>query len=382
MVNADHAICVPQARIGLYLALRSLIQDGQTVVLSPYTIFDVVNMVICAGGRPCFADIDRPSTNIKADEIAKLMDQDVGAVLVTHLHGIPCDIEQIAEICKAHSVPLIEDVAQAFNARVGDRFLGTFGEIGVFSFGMAKNVNSFYGGMVVTNRRDLAQNIRAQLENSPYQSILSLWRRIIFCAIGDLITARPLFQLLGFWLFRFGCLHDVEAINKRWRGEDDPFLRDAIPEPMLRRMTPMQARMIESQLDNVEQDNRARIRLAEIYHTALSDLPGIILPPMRVDGSCLYLSYPIQVPDRHALLRYLMANGRDLTVQHITNTADLECFGEWRRECPEARSTADQVLLLPIYPAYRETEAKDNVRLICEFFGRAPIVAGKSFEGA
>ena len=64
MLGVKHALCMPQNRVGLYMALRVLIGEGQSVIMSPYTIFDVVNMVICAGGVPVFADIDRPTCNI------------------------------------------------------------------------------------------------------------------------------------------------------------------------------------------------------------------------------------------------------------------------------------------------------------------------------
>ena len=72
--KVPYAACVPQARVGIYLAIKGLIQLGQKVIVSPYTIADVINMVICAGGVPVFADIDRRTTNVAAAEIEKLID--------------------------------------------------------------------------------------------------------------------------------------------------------------------------------------------------------------------------------------------------------------------------------------------------------------------
>src|SRR5919197_501971 len=88
--KVPYAACVPQARVGIYLAIKGLIQPGQKVIVSPYTIADVINMVICAGGVPVFADIDRSTTNVTADEIERLIDDRTGAVMVTHLHGMAC----------------------------------------------------------------------------------------------------------------------------------------------------------------------------------------------------------------------------------------------------------------------------------------------------
>src|SRR5215468_5651367 len=65
--GAPFALCMPQARVAIFMALRALISPGQKVILSPYTIYDVINMVICAGGIPVFADIDRATCNLLPD---------------------------------------------------------------------------------------------------------------------------------------------------------------------------------------------------------------------------------------------------------------------------------------------------------------------------
>src|SRR4051794_30154759 len=138
---ADHvgvrcAVAMPLARVGIYFAVKGLISPGQKVILSPYTIADVVNMVVCAGGIPVFADIERNTCNVDAAEIERLIDDATGAVMVTHFYGLACDIERIAQICMAKGVPLIEDAAQAFGVRVNGRPVGTSGAAGIFSFGM------------------------------------------------------------------------------------------------------------------------------------------------------------------------------------------------------------------------------------------------------
>src|SRR5438477_483738 len=81
-------------------------------------------------------------------DLRALVGPHTGAVMVTHLHGCACDIETIAATCREAGVPLVEDASQSFGARVGGKRLGTFGRASVFSFGMAKNVNAFYGGLV------------------------------------------------------------------------------------------------------------------------------------------------------------------------------------------------------------------------------------------
>ena len=367
--GVKHAIAMPQARVGIYFTLKFLTATKKKVVLSPYTIHDVINMVICAGATPVFADIDRKTCNIDTAEVAKLVDDETGAVMVTHLHGLACDIEGVAAVCRAKGVPLVEDTSQSFGARVAGQRLGTFGDAGIFSFGMAKNVNCLYGGVVTTDRDDLAAYLRESLAGLPYQDAELLLRRAAFCLTGDFMTADVVFPLSTFWIFRFGYLHQVEALNKRWRGEDAPKIKEQIPESYLRRMTPMQARLLKPQIPEVDRLSQIRIGYARIYDQ-LSRIPEIITPPLREDGSHIYLNYAIQVPDRHALLRYLMQHGRDLTVQHMGNNADYECYARWHRDCPNARATGTSVLLLPSYPGYGEDEVTKNVELIQRYFAQ------------
>src|ERR1700722_10000395 len=106
--SGRHAVAMPMARVGIYLALKHLIRPGQKVVLSPYTISDVVNMVLCAGGVPEFVDTVAGSCNIDpqlvVDALART--QDVGAVLVTPFYGVMCDMAPIVDACRQRGVPL------------------------------------------------------------------------------------------------------------------------------------------------------------------------------------------------------------------------------------------------------------------------------------
>lgn len=369
-MDVDHAVAVNQARVGIYLAVRALVSPGRNkVIMSPYTIFDVVNMVVAAGGHPVFADIERETSNIDAAKIEPLIDELTVAVMVTHLHGLMCDIEKVVDIARAHGVPVIEDTAQALGAHVGNRKAGTFGDIGIFSFGLAKNVNSFYGGMVVTRSNEINRRIRHELESFALIDRGQLAKRTIYGLAADFSTWPPLFRSLTFWLFRLGHLKNIEFLNKRVRVEDNPILRQEMPEAYRRRMSPAQARLIRRHLPDVERAQKRRLETAALYHRGLSDIPDILLPPLRLDGSHAYLVFPIQVPDRHALVRHLMTVGRDCTIQHLKNCADLDCFAPYAQSCPNARLTASSTVVLPTYPRYSKNEARKTVAAIRSFFG-------------
>jgi dTDP-4-amino-4,6-dideoxygalactose transaminase len=363
-----HAICVAKARVGIFLAVRAIVRPGQRVVLSPYTISDVINMVICAGGVPVFADLERETCNVDPAEVERLIDAETGAVMVTHLHGLACDMERISAICRERGVALLEDAAQAFGARVAGRPVGSFGDAGIYSFGMYKNLNAFFGGMLVTPHRELAEHIRSEVAGFPPQELGYFLSKTSTGLASDVATWPPLFKSLTYRIFRFGFLHEVALLNNQVTVDQHPEIKRELPESYLRRMTPMQARLVLDQLDRVDEHVRARIRAAERYHAGLCDLPDVLLPPLRTDSSHTYSYFPIQVPDRADFLRYMMRERRDVAGQHLHNCADLPCFEPYHRDCPNARATARSVVLLPTYPRYGAADIDRNVELARRYF--------------
>jgi perosamine synthetase len=105
--NINAAACAPMARTGIYFGLRELIKPGQTVILSPLNLVDVVNMVILAGGVPVFADIIRRTCSIDPDQAESQIDHRTGAVLITHLHGATAGAHVFNDICKRKGIPVI-----------------------------------------------------------------------------------------------------------------------------------------------------------------------------------------------------------------------------------------------------------------------------------
>ncbi len=372
--DIKYAVCAPQARVAIYFAVKAFIKPGrENVILSPYTIADVINMVICAGGKPVFADIERETCNIDPSQIESLIDNNTVAVLVTHIQGLVCDMQRIQETCKKHGVTLIEDCAQVFGAMLNNRRAGAFGDAAIYSFGMYKNLISFYGGMLVTKHEDIYNSVKAEMDKCPYTEMKVLTKRVFNGLFIDIVTNPVLFKTIVFWIFRFGYLHDIGVINRFVQSELDLSRKNEMPERYLRRMTPMQARLVLSRIDSVDHNSAIRIKYAKMYHEGLSGLPEIILPPLRTDGSHIYSYYPIQYRDRKKLLYWVALKCRDIGAQHLKNCADLPAFEDFYRDCPNARITANEVILLPTYPEYSESNVKRNIRVIREFFNKKHV---------
>lgn len=368
LFQVSYVLPMPTARFAIYLAIKNIIKTKRKVILSPYTIVDVINMVICAGGIPVFADIEPITCNIDPNEIEKLIDDETGAVLITHLHGLACNLHKIKQICQQHNLPLIEDCAQAFTTRFDSNYVGTMGDIGIFSFGMYKIVNAFYGGLLITRNETLYEQIKSDLDQLAYFPLNLYLKKYFFALATDISTMPGVFQSSTYWIFRQGYLKEINWINNIVKIDKNPVLKTMLPKKYQFKMTPMQARLILKQLGSLVENHQARIEKAQLYHDQLSDIPDILLPPMLTDQSHLYTYYPIQVANRQEVVRLGHLEKRDWMLCHYHNLADLPCFENYNRDCPHARSVARSLLYLPTYPRYSQSEVKKNIKVLRKIF--------------
>jgi dTDP-4-amino-4,6-dideoxygalactose transaminase len=366
-LSVAHVIAVPQARVGIYLTVKHLVRPGQKVILSPYTIADVVNMIVCAGAVPIFADVAADgSCNIDPAAVAELLDTEsnVGAVMVTHFYGLACEMEPLRQACARADVPLIEDAAQAFGARVGGKLAGTIGRAGIFSFGLLKNVTGFFGGAVATNDVDLARALRADLETLPVTPREVLWKKAAKGAAFDLATFPLVFDSAVYWSFRHAYLHNMDLFANKLDTDANPVAYRTFPQRYAYRMSGIQAAIIRAQLDRSEAQSEERIAKAALYHEGLKDVPDLTLPPHRQDGSHIYCYYTVLAPDRDALARSMTRQYRDVQISHHRNCANLPCFVEYARLCPNAEAASRRALYLPTYPGYRVDQVEANIAAI------------------
>ena len=370
MFEGKNPVCVNQARVGIYLGVQALLQrtEKRGVVMSPYTIFDVVNMVIAAGGVPQFADVEVGTCNLDLASVKKTADENTALVLVTHLHGLAADLPSLREFCDQNGLALVEDAAQSLGTVVSDRPVGTFGDVGVFSFGMMKNVNGLYGGMLVTPHQDIANDVRqfqAEFEVLDRRKLLG---RAAYGFLLAVATHPIVFRVFTYWLFKLGFLYDIGAINSISKSERNPVSRASFPESYRRKMSALQAELVSDQLASVMANASQRCAAAQRYFDGLKDIQEIVLPPDKRDGSHTYMAFPIQVKDREGLLTHLFRNQRDCAAQHIRNCAELKVFQDYERDCPNAAAAAKETLLLPTYPGYSDSQVDANIAAIRSFY--------------
>jgi dTDP-4-amino-4,6-dideoxygalactose transaminase len=162
--GVKHALAVNSATAGLHLALEALnLEPGSLVATTPYTFAASAEVIRYVGCHPLFIDIEEESFNMDPSLLEKALEEKgnrVKAVLPVHIAGRPCNLEALGDLCRRHRLPMVEDAAHAFPVKLPEGFVGAFGEAGVYSFYANKTITTGEGGMIVTNRDDLACRMR------------------------------------------------------------------------------------------------------------------------------------------------------------------------------------------------------------------------------
>ena len=152
---------VANASLGLELSLLSLKLDkGDEVIVTPRSYHSSVSCVIRVGLKPVFADIDRNSMNICPESIRKNISRNTKAIICVHLYGMPCNMNKIKKLSKEFNLKIIEDCSQAHGSKIGNKRVGSFSDISVFSFCQDKIISTGgEGGLIATNNKKLNDRI-------------------------------------------------------------------------------------------------------------------------------------------------------------------------------------------------------------------------------
>ena len=155
---------VNHARTGLRIALTSLnLPKGSKVGVLVYNCYTVMNAVKLAGCELVFIDMN-DSFSMDLDDL-KMKKGDLSAIIVTHLFGVPNEMDKIKFICP--DIPIIEDCAHAFMSKLADQLLGSFGDLAVFSMGQGKFPSIADGGYLVVNNNKYLTEVQTVYQQLP-----------------------------------------------------------------------------------------------------------------------------------------------------------------------------------------------------------------------
>ena len=312
--NTRHCIGVSNGTAALHLALLACdIRPGDEVITVPFTFIATWEAISHTNARTVFVDIDPKTYTIDVDQLEQAITDRTKAIVPVHLYGHPANMNHIMEIAKKYNLKVIEDAAQAHGAMFQKQTVGTFGDIGCFSFFPAKNLGA-YGdaGAVITNDDALAEKIRLLRDHGRTEKHL----------------------------------HKIEGFNQRL---------DAI-----------QAAILKVKLKHLNEWTQARRRLAKSYGEMLSDLP-LELPYEAPECYHVYHLYVVRTHKRNALQAAFRQKGIETGIHyllplHLQDACRYLCYKSG--DFPVAEACANTVISLPLYPELSREHQDEIVREI------------------
>ncbi|MBB1287117.1 DegT/DnrJ/EryC1/StrS family aminotransferase [Flavisolibacter sp. BT320] len=160
-LGVQYAVSVNSNTSGLFAAIGACgIGPGDEVIVSPYTMSASAIAPVVYGGVPVFADIDPNTFCLDPQSVEAKITSRTKAILIVHIFGHPADMDSIMAIAKKHNLKVIEDCAQAPMGKYKGRYVGTIGDLGVFSLNYHKHIHTGEGGIVVTNNASLCEKVQ------------------------------------------------------------------------------------------------------------------------------------------------------------------------------------------------------------------------------
>lgn len=311
-VGVAHAITTGSGTVSLEIALRALgIGPGDEVVTTPFTWISSAEVVRLVGATPVFVDIDESSLNVDPDGVERALGPRTRAVIAVNLFGQMADYERIVGPALVRDVAVIEDAAQSFGASRNGRVSCAVTGIGSTSFFPAKTLGCFGdGGALFVDDDDLADRMRA-------------------------IRA-----------------HGGRRHNHRYIG-------------MNGRLDTLQAAVLLAKLPHLDEELRARRRLAARYADALGE--GCVVPTVCPGNTHVFSYYTVRVARRDRVRELMGARGVPTSVYYPRCLHEQPAFadlGYAPGDFPIAERASREVLSLPMHPFLTDAEQDLVVRAL------------------
>ena len=313
-IDVSHCVSCNSGTDALFLALRAVnIGLGDEVITTSFTFFATAEVISAVGATPIFIDIDPQTFNLDIQQLELAITEKTKAILPVHLFGQPVDMTQLMTIARSHNLIVIEDCAQATGAEWHQQKVGSFGDIGCFSFFPTKNLGAFGdGGALTTNNQAIAAQVRI-LKNH-----------------GQ--SAKYFSEHIG--------------INSR--------------------LDTIQAAILQVKLPYLDSWNQQRRNLANHYYKFLSNITAVLPPQELAGGICVWNQYTIMLKsqDLEATVESHFSNSlRDWVRAQLQNQGigsaiyyptplHLQPVYKFlaHRQLPVVEEACHQVLSLPMFP--------------------------------
>jgi dTDP-4-amino-4,6-dideoxygalactose transaminase len=369
-LGVPHVFGASSGRSAFQLSLEALALDKGKEIIFPVFTFPVMPMVAqLLGYKPVFCDVDPVTFNAGPEHIEPQISPNTGAVLATHLFGQPCAIREIADLAHARNIRVLEDCAHACGVRVGGQQVGTFGDIGIYSFAEGKNMPCFGGGAIATADEAIARRAGEVLVRAPMPAKGAITQKAFSIWIKWFLTRPAIFGLTAYQILRLKLFLGQPLMDSAVGNE---LLEEfAASNPRVSRLSNLQAAIGLRQLDRIDAFNEGARRNAEVLTADLGDVPGI-RAPRALKGDHIYVYYPLAVePEkRDNLRRVLLRHGIDSKTTDMSDCSALRPFREeGHADANREGPTEASILEICVYPVVSERQMRRIARVIRAWAG-------------
>jgi perosamine synthetase len=330
-VGAKYAVAFSSGTGALHGATFAAgLKSGDEAITSPLTFAATANCVLYQGALPVFADVSRDTLNLDPDRFAERITARTRAVLPVDYAGHPADLDPILALAERHGLTVIEDACHALGAEYHGRRTGSIARMSVFSFHPVKHLATGEGGMVTTDRADLAESLR----------------RFRNHGISSDVRHR---HASGQWHYEMVLL----GFNYR--------------------LTDVACALGLSQLKKLEANLARRREIAARYTDAFRNLPGVLVPSVRPNVNPAWHLYPIRVnpaqlnTDRAHVFRALRAENIGVNLHYIPvhlHPYYRDQFGYQGGEYPAAEAAYEQLISLPMFHGMTDQDVEDVIAAV------------------
>ena len=165
-IGVDYSIAVSSGTAALISSLIAAeVGKGDEVLVTPYSFVSSVTSVLLVGAKPVFVDISYETLCMDPEKIKDGISDFTKAIIPVHIYGQPAEMCEINELAEDNDLVIIEDSCQAHGAEFNGNKVGSIGDIGCFSFYATKNMMTGEGGMITTDNKEVAENVRMLREH-------------------------------------------------------------------------------------------------------------------------------------------------------------------------------------------------------------------------
>ncbi|HAF30859.1 MAG TPA: hypothetical protein DCG75_17605 [Bacteroidales bacterium] len=328
---SDHLFFTNHARTALRIALNSInLPPNANIGVQAFNCFTVFNAIKQAGYNPVFIDIN-DNFQICLEDLNK-KNGSIDALIITHLFGIPADMDKIKTLLKQK--PIIEDCAHAFLSNYKNKTVGTFGDIGIFSIGKAKFPSIGSGGYLLINNKDYLENVEEHIKLLKNNTLLSEFESIFNSILLSFLHKPIIYKLLT-----------LPILKKIDKNLDFGNKYKAIEKKILRTNKYLFLNKIFKYNKSKKEQKKNAINLKSLYSEYVTFDEHIF----STDYDPNFFMFPILVKNRDKFIQQHFNNGVEIGTHFSNSIRWAKIFGYQNTNCKNTEKIVNQIITIPTY---------------------------------